>query len=66
MKTDYVPALQPRGPSTLRCGRRDCVYYAPETDSCDYMLRRFRPRGCPPTKNCARYLRGRAPRAWFL
>lgn len=59
MKADYVPALQPRGVSTLRCGHRDCRYYGWKSDSCDYLLREYRPRGCPPTPDCAQY----APRS---
>lgn len=59
MKLDYVPALPPRELSTLRCGHRDCRYYCPETDSCDYILLEYRRRGCPPTPDCARFLPAR-------
>ena len=55
MKADYVPALQPRGVSVLRCGHTDCCYYMPRTDSCDYLLIEYEPRGCPPDPGCARY-----------
>ena len=55
MKADYCPALQPRGVSTLRCGHSDCRYCTPRTDSCDYLLIEFRPRGCPPTPDCPHY-----------
>ncbi len=55
MSFDYAPALCPRGRSELRCGHRDCCYYAPRTDSCDYLLIEFEPRGCPPTADCPRY-----------
>ena len=55
MKLDYAPALCPRGPSELRCGHTDCCYYTPRTDSCDYLLIEFEPRGCPPTADCPRY-----------
>ena len=55
MKADYAPALQPRGASVLRCGHTDCCYYMPRTDSCDYLLIKYEPRGCPPDPDCARY-----------
>jgi hypothetical protein len=55
MTCDYTPALSPRGPSELRCGHTDCCYYTPRTDSCDYLLIEFEPRGCPPTADCPRY-----------
>ena len=55
MKLDTVPAFRPRGVSVLRCGHRDCCYYTPRTDSCDYLLIEFRPRGCPPTPDCPHY-----------
>ena len=55
MRADYAPALKPRG-TGLRCGRTDCRYYASRTDSCDYLLLCFEPRGCPPAPDCSRYL----------
>ena len=55
MRADYTPALHPRGPSTLRCGHSDCRYCTPGTDSCDFLLIEYRPRGCPPTPDCPRY-----------
>ena len=55
MKLDFAPSLRLRGPSELRCGHTDCCYYTPRTDSCDYLLIEFEPRGCPPTADCPRY-----------
>ncbi len=53
MKTEYLPSLRTRS-SQLLCGRTDCCYYAPRTDSCDYLLVEYKPRGCPPTPDCPR------------
>lgn len=55
MKADFILGFRPRGVSELRCGHTDCCYYTPETDSCDYLLIEFRPRGCPPDADCPRY-----------
>lgn len=55
MKLDYAPALRPRGVPELRCGHTDCCYYTPRTDSCDYILIEFQPRGCPPSPDCPHY-----------
>ena len=54
MKTDYLPALRTRSASQLLCGHTDCRYYSPLTDSCDYLLIAYEPRGCPPTPDCPR------------
>lgn len=54
MRTDYLPSLRTRS-SQLLCGHCDCCYYAPDTDSCDYLLVEYKPRGCPPTPDCPRY-----------
>ena len=62
MRTDYLPSLRTRS-SQLLCGHCDCCYYAPDTDSCDYLLVEYKPRGCPPTPDCPRYAPAAADRA---
>lgn len=55
MRYEYAPSLRPREASALRCGRPDCCYCAPRTDTCDYLLIEGSRRGCPPTPDCPRY-----------
>lgn len=52
MRYEYAPSLRPREASALRCGRPDCCYCAPRTDTCDYLLIEGSRRGCPPTPDC--------------
>lgn len=37
------------------CKHFDCVFYAPITDTCDYMLIMGTPRGCAATEDCEKF-----------
>ena len=37
------------------CHKFGCVFYAPRTMSCDYMLITGKRRGCPATDDCEKY-----------
>ena len=34
-----------------------CGYWAPRTDTCDFILIRYRRRGCPPGEGCTHFSR---------
>jgi len=53
LQVGLLYAVVGKYPSRCRaCRERDCAFYNPSLDLCDYLCRAGRRRGCPPGKAC--------------